>query len=267
MDISVIIPTYNRLEFTKKAIKSVLNQSFSAKEIIVVNDGGEDINILKDLHPSIKLIAYQENKGVSYARNIGIKNSSYKWIAFLDSDDIWLEDKLQEQVSFHKKNKKILLSQTQEIWIKNNKIINQPSFNTKYDGAIFAKSIHRCIITTSSLLIHKSIFDDIGLFDESLKICEDYDMWLRITNKYNIALINIPLIKKYAGHNGQLSFSTWGIDRFRIIALEKHLNNQKYHKEIQELLIQKYTILINGATKRNNKEIQEFYQKKLNHIK
>lgn len=111
-------------------------------------------------------------------------------------------------------------------------------------------------------MMNRIIFEKIGLFDENLKICEDYDLWLRVSLIYEIGYINEKLVTKYAGHSNQLSFSSFGLDRFRIEALEKHINS-KYKKEVLSELIKKSKILINGALKRNNQKIIEEYQKRL----
>jgi glycosyltransferase involved in cell wall biosynthesis len=261
MNISVVIPTYNRADHILNAINSVKNQTYQANEIIVVDDGSSDNTkeLLKD--QNIKYI-YQKNQGVSAARNTGIKKSSNNWIAFLDSDDIWLEDKLKYQVDFHKKNKDIKISHTDEIWINNGKLINKKHHQSKPFGWCFLDNISSCKIGPSTTLIHKSIFEDIGYFDENLIVCEDYDLWLRVLLKYELGYINKPLIKKIAGDYAQLSFDTFAMDRFRITALEKHMNT-KYKNDILKQIIQKLTYLVNGAKKRDNQDILNQYYPKL----
>jgi len=267
LNVSVVIPVFNRLSFVQKAIDSVLAQSYSPKEIIVVDDGSsEDICSLEKKYKNIKIISYQPNKGVSFARNTGIKKASCEWIAFLDSDDIWHKDKLQEQVFFHKQNTNIKISQTQEIWIRNNIEIKQPKTQNKPHLDLFLPSLQRCLITPSSVMINKSVFDDVGVFDENMDVCEDYDLWLRIAKKYQIGLIDKKLITKYGGHSDQLSFKHWGMDRFRVIALEKHKEDEKYGQDVKKILSEKYTILINGAIKRNKQKEAKIYQDKLNKI-
>ncbi|MCF6331352.1 MAG: glycosyltransferase [Sulfurimonas sp.] len=227
IEISIIIPTYNRYEFLKRALTSVYAQTYLPNEVIIVDDGSTDnTSQIKIEFPHAKYI-YQKNAGVSSARNLGIKNSSNEWIAFLDSDDTWHKDKLQKQVDFHKNNPKILMSYTDELWIRDNKEVKVPKKFKKHGGNIFERCLSYCIIAPSSVLISQEILkqvkNDDGVFDESLEVCEDYDLWLRVAYENEIGLIDEKLITKYAGHENQLSFRYWGMDRFRVKSLEKLL--------------------------------------------
>jgi len=125
LEISVVIPTFNRADLILKAIESVLKQTYKASEIIVIDDGSNDETKKIIENYDIKYF-YQRNSGVSSARNKGIKVAKYDWIAFLDSDDTWREDKLQKQVDFHIKNKNILFSHTGEKWIRDEKTVKYP---------------------------------------------------------------------------------------------------------------------------------------------
>jgi glycosyltransferase involved in cell wall biosynthesis len=220
--ISTIIPTYNRAEFLPRAIESILNQSLSVDEIIVVDDGSSDNT--KDIVSKYPVTyIYKDNGGVSSTRNMGILSSNSEYITFLDSDDEWHKDKIKEQVEYHNNNPHIQFSHTDEKWIRGDKEIKKKGFNLKKEGYIFKESLFNCTIGASTVMIHRDIFDDIGVFDESLEVCEDYDLWLRVAKKYEIGLIPKELITKYAGHE-QLSFKYWGMDRYRIIALQKHID-------------------------------------------
>jgi hypothetical protein len=116
-------------------------------------------------------------------------------------------------------------------------------------------------------MIKSSIFDDVELFDESLEVCEDYDLWLRITHKYEIGLLQEQLTTKYAGHE-QLSFKYWGMDRWRVQALEKMIDKKsKYKNEIINEIIDKSKVLANGAKKRDNIETYEYYYNKIESLK
>ena len=240
MNISAIIPTYNRTDFVLQAIQSIQKQTVQVKEIIVVDDGSTDgtKELLKD-----EDIVYiqQENSGVSSARNRGIKEAKYEWIAFLDSDDIWNEQKIEEHVSLHVKHPHIKASFSDELWIRNGKIVNKKKHLRKEEPT-FLNSLRTCKIGASTFFAHKDIFEDIGLFDESLKACEDYDLWLRILQKYTIKLIKKELITKQAGHENQLSFTTPLIDKYRVQALQKHLQSV-YKKEVLQEIYFKNSIL------------------------
>ena len=218
------------------------------KEVIVVDDGSTDnTSQIQQDFPHAKYI-YQKNAGVSSARNNGIKNATYDWIAFLDSDDTWHVDKLALQVDFHTQNPHAKMSYTDESWIRDNKEVKIPKKYKKYGGNIFKECLSHCIIAPSSALLHKSLFDEVGLFDESFEVCEDYDMWLRVACGNEIGLIDKKLITKYAGHNDQLSFKHWGMDRFRVLALEKLLGGDK-DEIVKEVLVKKYKLLLKGAIK------------------
>ncbi len=261
MKISVIIPTYNREKLLKRTIDSILHQTINADEIIIIDDGSTD-NTKKVIasynNKQIKYI-YQKNQGVSNARNQGIKIAKNEWLSFLDSDDIWEKHKLEKQIDFHTQNPHILFSHTDELWLFNDKVIKQKKHQLKPSGFCFKENIANTLIGASTVMIHKKVLEDVGYFDEELIACEDYDLWLRVLAKYELGFIDEKLIKKIAGHQNQLSFSTKMMDRYRIIALLKH-KDSKYKDEIIAQIIKKCDILIKGAIKHNNKEIQEYYE-------
>jgi len=255
MKISVIIPTYNRIDLLKRAIDSVLNQSIQPFDIIVVDDGSTDgtSDMIQQKYKSINLIQ-QKNSGVSVARNNGIKNAQGDWIALLDSDDEWKKNKLAEQVNKLTDNPKYDFCHTNEIWIRNGIRVNQKKRHKKYGGFIFDKCLDICRISPSSVLFNKNIFNHVGWFNDKLPVCEDYDLWLRITAEFEILFIDKPLIVKYGGHNDQLSHSVEAIESFRIKALESLLENSDLSKNNRvhavEMIIKKLNIYLNGLVKR-----------------
>ncbi|MFQ6677090.1 MAG: glycosyltransferase family 2 protein [Fidelibacterota bacterium] len=252
-DISVIIPTYNRAHSLPRALDSISIQTLMPKEIIVINDGStDDTQAVLDNYPGL-VIVDQENRGVSAARNKGIEKAGGKWIAFLDSDDEWLPNKLEKQWSAICNNNK-LVCHTEEIWVRNGKRVNPMKKHQKFGGWIYNKCLPLCVISPSSVMIHQSVFDTVGNFDESLDVCEDYDLWLRICAKYPVLFVDEPLIVKYGGHKDQLSKKHWGMDRFRVRALEKMLEsdevNETQQKATRNILVEKCKIIINGMKKR-----------------
>ena len=265
INVSVIIPTYNRVKFLPACINSVLKQSIPVEEIIVVDNNSSDgtVNYIRDKFKMVRVLI-ERNKGVSFARNLGILNSKNNWVAFLDSDDEWMPDKIQKQIELIKRlNYKVNFIHTNEKWVRNNIILNQKKKHAKKGGYIFQDCLDICKISPSSTLIKKSLFDQYGLFNTKLKVCEDYELWLRFTSKIEIGYINEVLIKKNGGHNDQLSKKYWGIDRYRIKALEKLIvtNNLTIEYKVMAVkkLIEKINILILGAINRKNKRILKMY--------
>ena len=187
-------------------------------------------------------------------------------MAFLDSDDEWHRDKLALQVQYHKKNPDILISYTDELWIRDATEVKIPKKFKKYGGEIFDKCLSHCIIAPSATLLHKSLIDDIGLFDEYLEVCEDYDLWLRIAFRNEIGLVDEKLIVKYAGHKDQLSFKHWGMDRFRVISLENLFKNNIKEDLVKDELIKKYSLLLKGAIKHDKIQDVKIYEKRLREL-
>ncbi len=265
--ISVIIPTFNRHQTIRRALLSVKQQTLPATEIIVVDDGSTDqtAEIVQKEFPDVVYI-FQKNKGVSSARNKGIIQASGEWIAFLDSDDEWLPQKLERQMAALQKAPRYRLCHTEEIWIRRGKRVNPRKIHQKHGGYIFEYCLPRCVISPSSVIIHRDIFKDYGLFDESLPAAEDYDLWLRICAFEPVLFIQDPLIIKYGGHDDQLSRKYWGLDRYRIYALEKLLYTGRLslsqEKLLLEELIRKLDIVIGGAQKRGNREMVNRYAEK-----
>jgi glycosyltransferase involved in cell wall biosynthesis len=226
MTFSVVIPVYNRISTLKSAIESVLAQTFTDYEIIVVDDGSQsDIrSAIKPYLGRIKYIKLDKNQGVSYARNTGIKESSGEYIAFLDSDDIWLPDKLQAQYYAFKETK-LLVCHTNEFWYRGDRFINQAKRHARFGGMIFDKVLDFCRISPSSVAIHKSVFETCGMFDESMRVCEDYDLWLRICSKYEVIYLEKRHIIKRAITDDQLSDSIKHIESIRHDSLKKFIEN------------------------------------------
>lgn len=265
MKISVVIPTYNRYSVLKRALDSVFTQTYQPHEVIVIDDGSSDetSKILQDF-PQIQYF-FQKNSGVSSARNFGIEKSNCEWIAFLDSDDTWHEEKLQEQVTFHKQNPEILMSYTDELWMRNGLEVKVPKKFKKFGGAIFEECLSHCIIAPSSALLHKDLLNAVGYFDESLEVCEDYDLWLRIAQKHTIGLVDKKLMTKYGGDEDQLSMKHWGMDRFRARALEKLLFKESDKSAfIRHELLLKYGLLLKGALKYDKIADINNYKEKIN---
>ena len=268
LNVSVIIPTYNRKNLLKRALRSVSSQMFVPQEIIVVDDGSSDgtKDWVLERFPYVRYL-YQDNSGVSSARNAGIKEAKGSWIAFLDSDDEWMPNKLEQQKRVINSSQEAWLCHTNEIWIRNGVRVNQMKKHQKYGGDVFENCLDICRISPSSVLIKKEVFEMVGLFDESLKVCEDYDLWLRITSVLPVIFLDQPLIMKYGGHADQLSRVDNGIEQYRIKSLEKILQSESLSadqlKSAKSHLLKKLKIFSSGLEKRNKLKELNIYKKKI----
>ena len=262
--VSVVIPTYNRGWVLREAIDSVLAQDYTDYELIVVDDGSTDnTREILDSYGRDIIVLQQPNQGVSAARNRGIAESRAQLVALLDSDDIWLPQKLTRQVAFFKSNPDALICQTEETWVRNGVRVNPKKRHHKFSGMIFEPSLALCLVSPSAVMIRKTLFDTVGLFDESLPACEDYDLWLRVSCRYPVFLIDEPLIIKHGGHEDQLSKAA-GLDKFRIQALTKIVKNrtlsESQTRAALQTLKEKCAIFANGCRKRGREDEAEYYE-------
>lgn len=262
--VSVVLPTCNRAWTLAEAVDSVLGQDDVNVELIVVDDGSTDDtrHLLSGYGERITVIR-QENRGVSAARNTGIRAASSELIALIDSDDTWLPGKLSAQASFFAGHPEVLICQTEEIWVRNGVRVNPGKRHRKEAGMIFERSLALCLVSPSAVMMRRSLLDEVGLFDESLPACEDYDLWLRIAWKYPIYLIDRPLIVKRGGHADQLSRMP-GLDKFRIRSIRGLLDSGCLSRSQQEaataMLTTKCAIYAQGCRKRGRLEKAERYE-------
>ncbi|MDP8299694.1 MAG: glycosyltransferase [Candidatus Tantalella remota] len=263
---SVVIPTYDRERFLKKCVDSVLAQTYTRFEVIIVDDGSRDGT--KDLIASYDdnkiLYTRQDNKGVSRARNKGLELAKGDFVAFLDSDDWWSVKKLERSLQYILDFPDINIFHTDEIWYRNGNLLKQLSRHKKPTGHVYRNALPICCISISTAVIKKTVFDDIGTFDEDLEACEDYDFWLRATNKYEVKLIPEDLTLKDGGRPDQLSSSVWGLDRFRIKALGKMLASNILSPENSEATLDelrnKCEIFAVGCEKHGKTEDADYYR-------
>jgi len=262
-DISVIIPTFNRGGMLREAVESVWRQTVDNCELIVVDDGSTDksTHFLQN-HPRARLIS-QNQRGVSAARNTGIAAAHGRYLAFLDSDDLWLPQKLAAQRQFFQRHPMARICQTDEIWIRDGRRVNPKNRHQKPSGMIFEPSLALCLVSPSAVMIARSLLDEVGLFNESLPACEDYDMWLRIAWREPIYLIPQPLIVKRGGHADQLS-KLPQLDRHRIQALQHVIDryplSSGQRRAAVAMLSKKCRIYANGCRKRGRESEADAYQ-------
>lgn len=265
--VSVIIPAFNRRDFLREALRSVFDQTSPPLEVLVVDDGSTDgtAATVESEFPAARILS-QPNQGPSAARNLGIRSARGEWLAFLDSDDLWHPRKLERQVAELARRPRYRIAYTDEIWIRRGVRVNPGKVHRKYSGWIFHRCLPLCIISPSSVIIHREIFEEAGRFDEALPVCEDYDLWLRLGARYPIYFQEEKLITKRGGHPDQLSNREWGNDRFRIAALRKILDDTTgwfsadHKRQAREWLQVKCAILAQGCRKRGKEAEARHYE-------
>jgi glycosyltransferase involved in cell wall biosynthesis len=261
--LSVIIPTFDRAAFLPEAIDSVLGQDlwleagsrlFKPFELIVVDDGSRDDTrrLVESYGPPVAY-HFQPHRGVSAARNTGLALARGEFIAFLDSDDLWLKDKARRQAAYFEAFPETRALTAEEIWVRRGRRVNPGRRHRKYSGRVFDKYLPLCLLSLSASVFRREVFDEVGTFDESLPACEDYDFGLRLAHRFPVILIDRPLIIKRGGHPDQLSRRYWGLDRFRVAALEKALRLDLSPEEealVRQEIAAKCRVLVAGFEKR-----------------
>ncbi|MDY0389961.1 glycosyltransferase family 2 protein [Desulfobulbus oligotrophicus] len=270
MLITVIIPTCNRAGYLQQAIESVFSQSLPCSELLVIDDGSTDdtVRLVERLASSTSVpvrLFCQENQGVACARNHGVRMARGRFIAFLDSDDRWLPEKLAVQMTAMQAAPHLLISHTRELWFRRDQRVNQKKKYEPPHGDIFLRSLNMCVVGMSTVLVRRELFDRYGLFDESLPCCEDYDLWLRVGSREPFLLVPEALTCKYGGRSDQLStIHRAGMDVYRIRSLchlldAGGLTFEQRHAAVAELT-RKCRIYGQGCLKRGRvEEGQEYF--------
>ncbi len=244
--VSVIIPTYNRAEYLKRAMTSVLEQTRPPEELIIVDDGSTDYTTEIVQHVAgraefpVRLLR-RENRGAAAARNVGINHASGDILCFLDSDDWWNKKKIELQLKAMLAAPDSLISHTKEIWFRKGLRVNQKKKHAPGNGHIFADCLKMCVVGMSTVMVKRALFTQYGLFNEALPCCEDYDLWLRVAREQPFLLIDHALTLKEGGRADQLSvIYRLGMDRYRIHALctlleSDVLTEMQYGQTLSEL--------------------------------
>ncbi|MFH7319078.1 glycosyltransferase family 2 protein [Desulfurivibrio sp. D14AmB] len=273
--VSVIIPTHNRADWLKRAIASVVEQDYRPLELLVVDDGSSDHTrqVVRDWAGELTLSAapalelrylFQENRGPSAARNLGVRQASHNLLAFLDCDDRFLPGKLAIQAAAMAANSRLPLSHTEEVWRRRGEHLNPKKRHRKEGGDLFARSLELCVIGMSTVMLRRRLLEEVGGFDEELPCCEDYELWLRVTARFPVLFVDLPLTEKHGGRSDQLSVRyRLGMDRFRIKALRKLLAEAKLTAAQVELarreLVRKSLIYGRGCLKHGRPGEGEHY--------
>ena len=258
---SVVIPTFNRRILLERAINSVIKQTLKDFELIIIDDGSTDdtslfLDRLKSKYKGFPFfVIQQKNKGVSAARNAGIIKARGDWVAFLDSDDEWNRKKLEVQKNFILGNPEFYWVHGNEKWIRNGKFLNQKNIHLREGGDIFIRSLGLCLVSPSTVVVKKEVLKKFGGFDETLVVCEDYDLWLKISNRFPVGFCREELVIKYGGHEDQLSSQYIAMDFFRVLSIDRlmpKITSSKNKVAAVNTLLDKCRVLIDGYKKHNN---------------
>jgi glycosyltransferase involved in cell wall biosynthesis len=258
--ITTIIPTYNRLPLLREAVLSVLNQRCPPLELVVVDDGSDDgteaycAAQLQEYPDRFRYLRLPHCGMPGRVRNAGARLASGEYLAFLDSDDLWEAEKLSRQVGFFEEHPEIRICHTREIWRRGERVVSQAGQKHRRSGYLFSDALEKCIIGPSTVMMRRELFEQFGGFREDLEIAEDYELWLRITARYQVGYIDEPLVIKRGGHEDQLSEKYGQIEIFRIRALQLNLEGETFRGEQRELaareLLRKCRIYARGCEKR-----------------
>lgn len=237
--ISVIIPTFNRAGPVCRALDSILRQSFSDFEVIVVNDGSTDDTLywLNGYTDKRLKVVTTQNHGVAHARNTGAKLAQGEWLCFLDSDDVWRKHKLSEQIRYHSSHPDTLISHTEDMWLRQSERVNKPKKYWHRHGDLFYTSLCTCVISSSTVMLKKNLFFSFGGFDEDFEVCEDYDLWIKITKDHTVGFIHKILATKFGGHPDQLSHQFQFMNNYRRKALENILASHQLNDDQKQAII------------------------------
>ena len=264
--VSVVIPTYNRANFLPRTIKSVLNQTFQDFELIIVDDCSTDNTqeVVKEFQKKddrIRYIRLDKNSGApAHPKNIGIQNAKGEFIAFLDSDDEWLPDKIEKQLELFKKNSRLGFVSCNAFIVdegQNKKVEYKIPKSNNYFLSLLETDI---ICSCSSVMVKKNVLDDVSYFDENFKVSDDWDMWLRISEKYDFDFVPKPLFEYYI-HGGNVTQTLSVDERIKDLKyiLKKYKNSYRRYPKAYSIQLRdiSHKYLLSGR-----KEKSRIYSKK-----
>lgn len=271
MKVSVIIPVYNRANMIAEAVSSVLTQTYTDLECIVYDDGSTDgsYDAASSIVDERLKVLTGRNRGVSTARNRAVEESKGEFIAFLDSDDLWLPEKLSRQIEYMESGN-YLISHTDEAWMRNGRRVKKGKRNRKIEGWIFKESLATCLISPSCTVISRKVWDECGCFDEKMPAYEDFDLWIRICMKYPVGLINDELTIRNGGREDQLTSRIGYPDLYRIYSMLKLLKYSGLPRvrrnEIEDEIERKLGYFCSGSLKRGKQQDADVVQKTVRQV-
>ncbi|MBQ0028902.1 MAG: glycosyltransferase family 2 protein [Bacteroidales bacterium] len=261
--VSAVITTHNRVDLLKRAIASVLNQTYSNVECVVVDDAStDDTNVYCESLPINYIrISPDERRGGNYARNKGILAAKGEYVAFLDDDDYWHTNKIEEQMNLvREKNAKVVYCGERLEFVDSDGVRCEDLLPVKWmNGDISRKILYNICTTTSCLLVEKKLLEDIGLFDESISFWQEYELSIRLAQKVEFYSVNSPLITYRINKRDPLrltnKFFKWK-DSVRMIK-EKH--NNLFSTLTFAERIKAYTLYVMDAKLRSKNSGLTFY--------
>jgi len=225
--ISVVIPTYNRSHSIVKAVESVLDQTYPVSEVIVADDCSQDNTeeVLRQLNDGrVRYCRLPENRGAGGARNFGVQQAEYDLIAFHDSDDVWVRDKIEKQISYWKQHSDCgliycayVMQLTFDIW----RIVPNINRDSGLEGHILPELLFQNTVGAPTIFMEKAVFDAVGGFDESMRSLEDWDFAIRVAKEYPIGFVPEALIEVSASAGG-VSSNPGAYYQSRCHMLRKH---------------------------------------------
>lgn len=268
MTVDVVIPAFGRPALLNEAIASVLAQTHGDLILYVVDDGSPEpvaaqINIAD---ARLRFLRREKNRGSGPARNDGVAAGTSPFIAFLDSDDLWQPDKLAQQLQYFATHPECQWLHTNEIWRRGDQDVKQRSEHRKQGGQFLVRAFERCLIATSAVMLRRGFFEKHGGFAPPFRICQDYELWLRLLADAPVGFLEAALAIKRTGDWVQAS-ATHEIDRFRVLALHRFYRQIRRDTALQSyvepLLVEagrKSRMLATGAAKHGNLRRGAVYQ-------
>lgn len=268
MTVDVVIPAFERPDLLGEAITSVLAQTHRDLTVTVVDDASpEPLEAqMKITDNRLRFIRQPKNLGPGLARNRGAAAGSAPLLAFLDSDDLWRPDKLEQQMKFIKTEPGYQWLHTDELWLRNGSEVKQKREHRKEGGQFLVRAFGRCLISPSAVMLRRNFFEQSGGFAPHFFLCEDYELWLRLLSAAPVGFVSEPLTIKRAGTWRQLSAAR-EIDRYRVLALHRfyrEIRNKSTMTDYLEPLLReaekKSAILEKGAAKYGHSARARKYQ-------
>ena len=264
--VDIIIPAYGRAGLLAEAIASVQAQTFTDWTLWIVDDASAEAIVLPTGRDSrIEVRRLPANRGPAFTRNYGASLGLAPYIAFLDSDDLWHPEKLEHAMAAFALDTNLLWWHSNELWLRHGQPAKQKTIHRKQGGQFFERALERCLISPSAVVLQRNFFTTISGFAPAFRLCEDYELWLRLLLRAPIGYSDEPLTIKRAGDWPQLS-SAREIDRYRVLAmhrvwrLSRHEMPEHWRTALLDECVRKCTLLVGGAAKHQNERGLRRYQ-------